>query len=182
MKYLFILLLFVGCYTDKQAQRDLIEAQLKKPNVVADFVSKNYPCDTIKGKIDTIEKVKWIRIVDSANRKIIIFRDTIKKIVYDTIISKDKRCEDRIKELKASLLDAELFIEGLQQTLNMQVPYVTQYVTIKDTAQILSKEYEIKKLKSELDNANSKRFNMFNWLVALLLIILLLILMYKFKR
>jgi len=163
-------LLFIGCYSEKQAKRELIEAQLKHPEVVSKFVAKNYPCDSVIMRIDTIEKIKWKIIVDSLNRKIIIKKDTINKILKDTIFLRDNDCLNKISKLKNELQDSYQFIEGLQENLNRQVPVVYQTYKIKDTALIQSKDYEISGLKKDYDIVNEKRINLLWWVIILLIL------------
>lgn len=163
-------LLFFGCYSEKQAQRDLIEAQLKHPEVVTKFVAKNYPCDSVVMRIDTIEKVKWKIIVDSLNKKIIIKKDTINKLLKDTIFLRDNDCLNKISSLKNELAGAYEFIDGLQETLNRQVPVVYQTYKVKDTALIQSKDYEINGLKKDYDFVNEKRINLLWWVIVLLIL------------
>lgn len=172
MKYLLFVFLFLvfGCYSERQAQRDLIEAQLKHPEVVTKFVAKNYPCDSVVIRIDTIEKVKWKIIVDSLNKKIIIKKDTINKILKDTIFLRDNDCLNKISKLKNELKDSYQFIDGLQETLNRQVPVVYQTFKIKDTALIQSKDYEISGLKKDFDSVNEKRINLLWWVIVLLIL------------
>jgi hypothetical protein len=167
MRYLFIICGFLlhSCYTEKTAQRELIEAKLKKPDVVSKFVSENYPCDSGTIRVDTIEKVKWRLAVDSLKRKIIIKRDTINKILHDTIV---QDCDDKVKKLKKELKDSYEFIDGLQETLNREVPVVYKWYAVKDTALILAKNYEIESLKKHKDLINEKRLNLL-WLVIILI-------------
>ena len=174
--------LFIGCYSEQKAQNDIDKVKEKHPKVLVDYISKNYPCDTIKGKIDTTEKIRWIRVIDSTNKKIVIFRDTLKKVVRDTIFQTNNRCEERVKELTASLSDADAFIEGLQETLNRQVPVVTQYVTIKDTALIQSKNFEIQGLRVDYDKANSKRIDLLWWVIVLLILLGISIILHFIRK
>lgn len=169
MRYLIIIcgFLLFGCYTEKTAQRKLIEAKLKEPDVVSKFVSVNYPCDSVTIRVDTIEKVKWKLAVDSLNKKIIIKRDTINKILRDTIV---QNCDDKVKKLKSELKDSYEFIEGLQETLNREVPVVYKWYAVKDTALILSKNYEIESLKKGKDLVNEKRINLLWWVIVLLIL------------
>lgn len=169
MRYLLIICGFLlsGCYTEKTAQRELIEAKLKKPDVVSKFVSVNYPCDSVTIRVDTIEKVKWKLAVDSLNRKIIIKRDTINRVLRDTIV---QNCDEKVKKLKSELKDSYEFIEGLQETLNREVPVVYKWYLVKDTALIQSKDFEINELKNGYNDANGKRINLLWWVIVLLIL------------
>jgi uncharacterized lipoprotein YehR (DUF1307 family) len=169
MRYLFIICGFLlhSCYTEKTAQKELIEAKLKKPDVVSKFVSENYPCDSVTIRVDTIEKVKWRLAVDSLKRKIIIKRDTINKILHDTIV---QDCDDKVNKLKAELKDSYEFIDGLQETLNREVPVVYKWYSVKDTALIQSKNFEIDSLKKYKDLINEKRISLFWWVIILLIL------------
>jgi len=172
MKYLLFVFLFLvfGCYSERQAQRDLIEAQLKHPEVVTKFVAKNYPCDSSIIRIDTIEKVRWQVIIDSLNKKIIIKKDTIDKVLNDTVYLRDNDCLTKISKLKNELKDSYKFIEGLQETLNRQIPIVYKTYKVKDTALIQSKDFEINGLRSDYESANVKRINLLWWVIILLLL------------
>lgn len=172
MRYLYIIcaFLFAGCYTQKQAQQDLEKAKLKQPEVVANFVSKNYPCDSVTIRVDTIEKVRWKIIVDSLNKKIIIKRDTLNKILNDTIFLRDNDCLNKISKLKSELADSYQFIEGLQSTLNREIPVVYKTLKVKDTALIQSKDYEINGLKKKYDEVNEKRISLLWWVIVLLIV------------
>lgn len=174
--------LFVGCYSEKQAQRELIEAQLKQPEVVAKFVSKNYPCDSVTIRVDTIEKVKWRIIVDSLNRKIIIKRDTLNKILKDTIFLRDNDCLNKISKLKSELSDSYKFIDGLQETLNREVPVVYKTLMVKDTALIQSKDFEINGCKKSYDELNEKRIGLLWWVIVLLILFGLSIILHLIRK
>jgi hypothetical protein len=174
--------LFVGCYSEKQAQRELIEAQLKQPAVVAKFVAKNYPCDSVLMRIDTIEKVKWRIIVDSLNKKIIIKRDTLNKILKDTIFLRDNDCLNKISKLKNELEGANEFIDGLQEALNREVPVVYKTSYIKDTAYIQTKNFEIEGLKKDYEIVNAKRIDLLWWVIILLILLGLSIILHFVRK
>jgi len=175
-------LLFIGCYSEKQAQRDLIEAQLKHPEVVTKFVAKNYRCDSVVMRIDTIEKVKWKIIVDSLNKKIIIKKDTINKILKDTIFLRDNDCLSKISSLKNELANAYEFIDGLQETLNRQVPVVYKTYKVKDTALIQSKYFEISGLKKDYEISNAKRIDLLWWVIVLLILLGITIILHFIRK
>ena len=85
MKYiLIILLLLVGCYTSKKADRAINKAYDKYPELVAKKSAKLFPV-----KSDSIEIVKWRLQVDS------LFNDSINDAINcnDSIIFKDRLIE-----------------------------------------------------------------------------------------
>lgn len=174
-------LLLVGCYSQKQAQQDLEKAKIKHPEVVTKFVAKNYPCDSVLVRIDTIEKVKWKIIVDSLNKKIIIKKDTINKILKDTIFVQDKSSQQKIDELKNELQGSYEFIDGLQELLN-NTPVVYKYYTSKDTALIQSKDFEINTLKIGYDDVNAKRISLLWWVIILLILLGLSIILHFVRK
>lgn len=173
--------LFAGCYSEKQAQQDLEKAKLKHPEVMTKFVAKNYPCDSVLVRVDTIEKVKWKIIVDSLNKKIIIKKDTLNKILKDTIFVQDKSSQQKINELKNELQGSYEFIDGLQELLN-NTPTIYKYYTSKDTALIQSKDFEINDLKKSFNEINEKRISLFWWVIILLILLGLSIILHFVRK
>lgn len=47
MKYIFLLLILSGCYTQKKAKSDFAKAVTYDPAIGIDFCARNYGCDTI---------------------------------------------------------------------------------------------------------------------------------------
>lgn len=174
--------LLFGCYSEKKAQQELIEAQLKQPAVVANFVAKNYPCDSVLIRVDTIEKVKWKIIVDSLNKRIIIKKDTINKVLKDTIYLTDIDCLNKISKLKNELAGSYEFIDGLQEALNRQVPVIYQTYKVKDTALIQSKDFVINNLRDDVDKINEKNKSLLWWVIVLLILFGLSIIFHLIRK
>lgn len=85
MRYLFLLVFLYGCYTSKDAQKDLSKVQEKHPEELAKVCKDKYPC--LPKKTDTVEKVYYDLIeVECPGTVYIEKRDTI--ISKDTIYVK----------------------------------------------------------------------------------------------
>jgi hypothetical protein len=54
--YPFIIILFFGCYTQKEASKDLNKAKSKYPELTAKFTRDNFPCKTTDSSVvyDTV--------------------------------------------------------------------------------------------------------------------------------
>lgn len=93
--WLLILLLFSGCskYRPEDAMKDLNRANEKQPQVVADYVNKNFPC---KIKADTIVKTKleykYMDVIcppaDSLNSGDTVYIDKVKTIYKNSVVKK----------------------------------------------------------------------------------------------
>lgn len=84
MRYLFLVLFLYGCYTAKDAQRDLGKVQEKHPTELAKACKDKYPC--LPKKTDTVEKVYYDLIEVECPEVYIEKRDTF--ISKDTIYVK----------------------------------------------------------------------------------------------
>lgn len=73
----------VGCYTPKKADKHLTKAMDKFPEKVAKVCTKEYPCKP--GKTDTIEKVYYDLIEVECPDMTSVKYDTIEKEVIKTI-------------------------------------------------------------------------------------------------
>lgn len=156
MRYIFLLLL-VGCYTAKKAEKDINKIQEKHPQVLAKKAASLYP---IKYHIDSSEFVNYL---EQINIKI----DSM--LVKDTIIDTIKfypSCEKVKKELRNSYK----FIKGLQQTLN-NIPQVIEYR--EDSAKIYLCQSEYNKLSKDRDKYRN-RYELFKTICIWILVFLIL--------
>lgn len=156
MRYLFLLLL-VGCYTAKKAEKDINKIQEKHPEVLAKKAASLYP---IKNHIDSSEFVNYL---EQINMKI----DSI--LVKDTIIDTIKFNPDCIK-IKKELRNSYKFIKGLQETMN-NIPQIIEYK--EDSAKIYLCQSEYNKLSKDRDKYRSK-CELFKTLMIWILIFLIL--------
>ena len=154
MRYLLLLLL-VGCYSVKKAEKDINKIQQKHPEVLAKKSAELFP---IRHYTDSSKFVKYIdsinEIIDS---QIVTLTDTI----YDTI-----NCNKVKKELKNSYK----FIKGLQENLN-NIPVIVEKV--EDSAKIFLCQSEYSKLVIDRDKYR-KRCELFKTFMIWILVCLIL--------
>jgi predicted nucleic acid-binding Zn-ribbon protein len=136
-KYLIIILFFSSCFSEKKAERKLNKVYSYYPEVVAKKSSKLFPCINQTISIDTTDSV--YRQIEIQIQKT---TDTLKSIISQIDTIKD---ESKIKFYKAKLIESYQFIEGLQQTLQRQVPYIEKTIKVTDTA-----------LQTEFDQINKE--------------------------
>jgi hypothetical protein len=154
MKYLLLLLL-VGCYSVKKAERDIDKIQRKHPEVLAKKSVLLYP---VRQYTDS---VKFVKYIDSINEIIDSHIVTIADTIFDTI-----NCNKVKKELRNSYA----FIKGLQDNLN-NIPYVVERV--EDSAKIYLCQSEYSKLSVDRDKYR-KRCELFKTLMIWILVLLIL--------
>jgi len=135
IQILIILIVFTSCYTAKQAQRDIIKADLNHPIVTSGFCAEKFPVkesvkETIKFlKGETIVKTNTVTVdCDSivSNEKIdnkvsvkynTIYRtDTVfkEKIVFQENIAKVSNLELKVKEKDKSIAEKDNKINDLK--------------------------------------------------------------------
>lgn len=96
MKYIYLSIFIVGCYSAKKATKDLNKAHDTYPEVVAKKTSEWYPCIPLVTKTDSNQYKEWLRKFDSLNNlyfgAISQLPDTFNIEVHDTI---KEKCLDR---------------------------------------------------------------------------------------
>ena len=159
IKYLTFILLFVGCYTAKNAREQMDRAKIKFPAVAAERCQYWYPLEVIKITTDTSSYALWKHKLDSIDQHISgIIGDTIKDTIVRNIVTKE--------------------VINNYKTLYQQLP------SIHDTIRIIDKAAQelIKVKQSDAENdlyKTYKKVNGFLLFGLVLLIILLLILVIK---
>ena len=144
-----IVLTISGCYTDKQAYQELIRANQKYPQKVAEFTRTYYPCYNVK---DTT-----------------VVHDTS----YDFI---EIQCPD-VQESKFDTIWADKWrvkkVYGNKPMKFISVPTVTKIVNsyIRDSAEVNLLEYRLKNCTEEqvaLWHKNDAKSTWIKWLIILL--------------
>lgn len=126
-KYFFIILFFCSCFSEKKAERDINKIQIFYPELLAKKTSEFYPCINQTIKIDSTKDSVYKQIEIQIKNT----TDTIQKIINEIDTIKDV---SKINYYKKKLIEANGFIEGLQQTLQRQVPYIERTIKVTDTA------------------------------------------------
>lgn len=139
MRYIFLLLL-VGCYTAKKAEKDINKIQRKHPEVLAKKATLLFP--TIR-KTDSSEFVNYL---EQINVKI----DSQLVKINDTVIH---NINPECVKIKKELRNSYKFIKGLQETMN-NIPQVIEYR--EDSAKIYLCQSEYNKLSKDRDKYRNK--------------------------
>jgi len=166
MKNFTILFLFflASCYNAKKAEKEINKAQLNFPEVMAKKSAQLYPCKPIKVKSDSSRYrtiIKKIKQIDTAYFYAI---DTISKL--DTILI-EKNCTKVLYKYREIL---------------KELPAVHDTVTVIDDAGITSLQYQLKQSTINTDDYKKKYFHSLWFNIWLLIAIVALILIIKFKK
>lgn len=188
MRYSQILFLFflIGCYTERNATKDLEKAQIKYPEIVAKKTTQWYPCLQIQTKSDSSFYKKWIKAIDSLNKYYLNYKpDTL--IVVDTILKIDSaNCTQLYKNnitLSNRLNRANVMISVLNDKIR-EVPVIHDTIIKIDSAALKVYGNRIEVLSAEKDKLYKKYVNVLWWVISLLipLIISIIINIIKFRR
>jgi hypothetical protein len=155
MRYLILLVFLYGCYTAKDAQKDLNKVQEKHPQELAKVCKDKYPC--LPKKTDTVEKV-YYDLIEVECPEVYIERDTF--ISKDTIY---------VKVLKTLPRKEIIVTKYIKDSAELQVA-LNQLAVCKQ---------ETEKLKADNDRKKSIISNGLIVSLSLLLALLVYILMKK---
>lgn len=165
MKNFTILFLFFlgSCYTAKKAEKEINKAQLNFPEVMAKKSAQLYPCKTTKIRSDSSKYktiIKKIKQIDTAYFYAI---DTICKL--DTVLI-EKNCTKVLYKYREILKD---------------LPAVHDTITVTDDAGITSLQYQLQQSNINTDDYKLKYTHSLWFNIWLLVGIVALILVIKFK-
>ena len=161
MRYisLFLAILLIGCYTDKQVQKKVSKAFKKNPIATSKVYSDLFPI-----KSDSTAYVKWKKEIDS----IFTIYDSISNI-HDTIINRIN-IKSVGKYVGISKKDVEV---ALKEKLG-QIPFVVKM----DSALIYSLNARLDKVEMERDKYKGWWRTFFE-ISLCIFILLLLVLLFK---
>ena len=163
MKYfpIIFLIIFLSCSPERQ----LNKLQIKHPEVVAQKTSEWYPCVTTKVTSDSSQYKAFINQIDSLSK---INIDTC--YLTDTLVARDTV----IKTNQKLLIKYREVIKNL--------PSIHDTIKILDKADLTAKEYELKQMTAKSDDYN-KKYTRSLWISLWLLIcIIALLIIIKFKK
>jgi hypothetical protein len=172
MRYLLLLILLSGCYTQKKAEKQLTKAQLNYPLSVAKKTSEWYPC-VEETRVDTVKVTEWRLKVDSVT-KLLRVRDTV---VMKTVYT----CED-LPTLQSQLQAQKNIIIKLQQLIYEKPPVVVTTKLIKDSAGITLLRAQISDLTNKSDEYQVKYQRSMKWLIFVLIAFSVSILLHLLTR
>lgn len=173
--------LLAGCYTEKKAVKQAVQAATTYPLPVGKIFRQLYPCDTTGVKIttDSTEFKKWEDSVKRLNAFYNEILDNIKPVeIHDTVLHVDSaRCDD----LKAQYKQNESKYKGIISVKDKQIAELQQKLksippvekntnaTVKDQSE--SKEIDVlNKNISDLNDTIGHRNKCILWLIVLLVI------------
>lgn len=148
--YIVSILILSGCYTSKNALKDINKVKENYPELVAEKCAEWYGCDTVTIIRDSIQFKEWINEIHSF--------DTI----LDTIRLKDKCPEILVK-----------YREIIKRT-----PPIHDTIKIKDKAESESWRLKYEALRKE-NEVNLKLTYKLSWIALILLLILFIIAILK---
>ena len=157
MKYLILIIFFVGCYTPKKADRQLNRAYVNYPAIVAEKTGNWFPCIPVEIKRDSVRYVAFLHQIDTLLE---IKRDTI----IDTIIL-DKICPER----KVLIRYKELL---------KSVPPIHDTIKIKD----MSCEAILSDLRAKNENLRDKSEGKNKWIISLLIALCVSIIFHLIRK
>jgi hypothetical protein len=166
MKNFTILILFflASCYNSKKAEKEINKAQLNFPEVMAKKSAQLYPCKTEKIKSDSSKYKTVIKRIKQIDTAYFYAVDTICKL--DTVLI-EKNCTKVLYKYREILKD---------------LPAVHDTTIVIDEAGITSLQYQLKHSTINTDDYKKKYFNSLWFNIWLLIAIVALILIIKFKK
>lgn len=166
MKNITILFLFflASCYNAKKAEKEINKAQLNFPELMAKKSAQLYPCKTIKVKSDSSKYKTIIKKIKQIDTAYFYSVDTICKL--DTVLI-EKNCTKVLYKYREIL---------------KELPAVHDTVTIFNDAEVTSLKYQLKQATINSDDYKRKYTNSLWFNIWLLIAIVALILIIKFKK
>lgn len=166
MKNFTILFLFFlgSCYTAKKAEKEINKAQLNFPEVMAKKSAQLYPCKTTKIKSDSSKYKTVIKRIKQIDTAYFYATDTICKL--DTVLI-EKNCTKILYKYREILKD---------------LPAVHDTITVTDDAGITSLKYQLQQANINTDDYKLKYTHSLWFNIWLLIAIVSLILVIKFKK
>lgn len=163
MKYLPIIfsIIFLSCSPEKQ----LNKLQIKHPEIVSKKTSEWYPCITTTTTSDSSKYKAFISQIDSLNQVAI---DTC--YLTDTLVARDTV----IKTYQKLLIKYREVVKHL--------PVIHDTIRIIDKADLTAKEYELAQMTAKSNKYNEKYIKSLWFSLWLLIAIVSLILVIKFKK
>ena len=157
MKYLILIIFFVGCYTPKKADRQLNRAYVNYPAIVADKTSKWFPCIPVEIKRDSVRYVAFLHQIDTLLE---VKRDTIIDTIFLEKICPERKVLIRYKELLKS------------------VPPIHDTIKIKD----MSCEAILSDLRAKNENLRDKSEGKNKWIISLLIALCVSIILHLIRK
>jgi hypothetical protein len=173
MRYLFLIILFSGCYTAQKADKQMNKAYVYHKALTAQKFSEWFPCETLQ--IDSSEKIEYIYKRDTLLEYIIKETEPINIILRDTLIRYYNGCDSLKKELSR----AKRLIDHL--TNEIQLKPIVYYKTIVDSARNVSLQNQLNQANDDLKKRNKNYVISLWWIIALMIALLLSILL-NFKK
>tara|TARA_R110002126_G_scaffold39767_3_gene117648 strand:- start:10527 stop:11021 length:495 start_codon:yes stop_codon:yes gene_type:complete len=157
--YLAIILLLSSCYTAKQAQRDVVKADVNHPMVTSGFCAEKFP---VKEKI--IEKTKFIK------GETIVKKDTI-TVDCDSVVSDTTQSNKVLIQYKTVYQTDTIVKEKIIEKENT--------AKIKNLALQLQAKEKIIQEKEAFIKKQKGKINVLQYFLAAVSIVLLVILFFK---
>lgn len=166
MKNFTILILFflASCYNSKKAEKEINKAQLNFPEVMAKKSAQLYPCKPVKIKSDSSKYKTIIKRIKQIDTAYFYAVDTICKL--DTVLI-EKNCTKVLYKYREILKD---------------LPAIHDTTIVIDEASTTSLQYQLKQSTINTDDYKKKYFNSLWFNIWLLIAIVALILIIKFKK
>lgn len=164
------LILIIGCYSPKKAEKQLDKAKDKYPALVAQKTSNWFPCKEVEIKTDSSAYKKWLASLDSLFNK---GEDTVHVIDTFEIISQEcTKYKNQIVAISSQLSKAKQTI-GLIRSRVILAPAVHDTVIKLDSTQIVILTEKINTLEKEKGKQEKKHGFWFKFGISFLVAFLI---------
>lgn len=152
-----LLIIFIGCYNIKKAEKQLNKANEKFPELVAEKTKKWYPCKEVEIKTDSSAYKKWLAVIDSILQS---GKDTVIVTDVDTLeITTPGDCskfKNTIAALSSQLDKANKTINLIKNKVTI-APAVHDTIIKIDSASIFSLLKKNEQLTKEKEDAHKEK-------------------------
>jgi hypothetical protein len=164
------LILIVGCYTHKKAEKQLDKAKDKYPVLVALKTSEWYPCKEVEIKTDSSAYKKWLASLDSILNK---GEDTVH--ITDTLEITTQECtayKNKIIAISSQLTKAKQTINLIRSRV-INPPAIHDTIIKLDSTQIVILSEKLKQSEAEKEKHEKKHGFWFKFGISFLVAFLI---------
>ena len=164
------LILIIGCYSPKKAEKQLDKAKDKYPALVAQKTSNWYPCKEIEIKTDSSAYKKWLASLDSIFNK---GEDTIH--ITDTLEIISQECtayKNKIIAISSQLTKAKQTINLIRSRV-INPPAIHDTIIKLDSTQIVILSEKLKQSEAEKEKHEKKHGFWFKFGISFLVAFLI---------
>lgn len=198
-KFILFAFVLVGCYNQKKAQQQVMQALTRYPNVTAEQIRDRFPCVKEIQKADSSAYIQSVKNYDSLMSEFSSLRSStdasaidnsdlserLNMLLHDSMVNKDYSVlveyiadrERKIKDLRESNAKTNDLIISLQEAVRSIKPIE---IPVKDIGEVNAAKHQIELVQSSLDKKTGSN-NTWRLIAIALFVCLIIILFIKIR-